>query len=74
MKTLTITAEVPDNVAELLARNDAKEWARDAMGSTLACFTQDYWPGDARRLGVEYDDARAAFDVQEVRVEDAANG
>lgn len=74
MKTMTITAKVPDNVAALLARNHPEEWAAEAMGAGLACFVQDWWPGDAVRFGVGYEEAREAFDVQSVHFESAKRG
>jgi hypothetical protein len=74
MMKMVLEAEIPDNVAELLARNCPEEWAAEAMGAGLACFVQDWWPGDAVRLGVGYEEARDAFDVQSVHFESVKPG
>lgn len=72
MKQMTITANVPDNVAELLARNCPEEWAEEFLGANLECAVEDWWPRDADRLGVTVVGARKSIDVLAVHFEDAA--
>jgi hypothetical protein len=72
MKTMVITAQVPDAVAELLAKNNPEEWAQEFLGGNLECAVADWWPRAAARLGVSVEGARESIDVLAVHFEDAA--
>jgi hypothetical protein len=72
MMKMVLEAEIPENIAELLAKNNAVEWAQEFLGANLECAVEDWWPRDADRLGVTGESARESIDVLAVHFEDAA--